>query len=207
MTKRHGGKVGVDFYGRPTEALWFHLPLFSRKCVAWCLNIGWVAHYASLITHCVYWPYWDTQHMPGAIAVNLPFIVSILFPIIGGVIQGNAEEKVIAAYPKRFPPTFGKYLKQAWADYKKELAEGRPTGPAQATGICCAGFIKHLRAAQEQMKKDQEEYEALGGQKADDNLAGIVVTHKDAPTATSTTTPQATTTRELAQVDVQVNKV
>jgi hypothetical protein len=84
-------QVGVDFYGRPTEALWFHLPMHTRKIVAWCLNIGYVAHYVSLGTHIYYWEYWDTQGMPGAPAVNIPFIISIVVPIIGAQFQGGDE--------------------------------------------------------------------------------------------------------------------
>lgn len=57
-------EVGVEFYGRPTEALWFHLPRHLRRNVAICLNIGWVAHYASLGAHIYYWKYWDTQTWP-----------------------------------------------------------------------------------------------------------------------------------------------
>mmetsp|Transcript_8109 Transcript_8109/g.21196 ORF Transcript_8109/g.21196 Transcript_8109/m.21196 type:complete len:580 (+) Transcript_8109:72-1811(+) len=168
--------VGVDFYGRQTEAMWFHLPIAARRNIAICLNIGWVAHYASLGAHLAYWKYWRTQVMPGLIAVNLPFIVSIIFPIIGGCIQGGAEAKVISANPKRFPPTFNAYLAKAWEKYKEELAEGNPTDPTSLCArLCRLGFIKHVREAHAEMRREQEEYEAMVGFEQA-SMTGIVMT-------------------------------
>jgi len=166
--------VGVDFYGRPTEAMWFHLPIAARRNIAICLNIGWVAHYISLVCHMAYWEYWTTQTLPGMLAVNLPFVTSILFPIIGGCIQGCAEAKVIADNPKRFPPSFNAYLSNAWKNYKTELAEGSPSEPASLCArLCSAGFIKHLKQAHAEMKKDQQEYEAMCGYEQA-SMSGIV---------------------------------
>ena len=162
-------QVGVDFYGRPTEALWFHLPVHTRKIVAWCLNIGYVAHYVSLGTHIYYWEYWDTQGMPGAPAVNIPFIISIVVPIIGAQFQGAAEKTVMKANPKRFPPTFDEYLAKARADYAEDLR----TGKATRLG-CGLGFLKHVLKSQEQMKKDQEEFETLSGVKSS-KMSGIML--------------------------------
>ena len=179
-------QVGVDFYGRPTEALWFHLPVHTRKIVAWCLNIGYVAHYVSLGIHIYYWEYWDTQGMPGAPAVNIPFIISIVVPIIGAQFQGAAEKAVIKANPKRFPPTFDEYLAKARADYAEDLRTGK------ATRLGCGfGFLNHVRKAQAQMKKAQVEFEALSGIKSS-NMAGIVVTKaKSLPPKTVVVVPNA----------------
>jgi len=188
--------VGVEFYGRPTEALWFHLPRHLRRNVAICLNIGWVAHYASLGAHIYYWKYWDTQTWPGALAVNLPFVTSILFPIIGGIIQGKAENKVMEANPKRFPPSVGKYVRSAWAKYQEELRQGRPSGPGQACGVCCAlfvcnkDFVKHLRAELQEMRKEQAEYEEMCGFEQK-NMAGII-RQTDAESSTRKTTRSST---------------
>jgi hypothetical protein len=180
-------QVGVDFYGRPTEALWFHLPMRTRKIVAWCLNIGYVAHYVSLGTHIYYWEYWDTQGMPGAPAVNIPFIISIVAPIIGAQFQGAAEKAVMKANPKRFPPTFDEYLAKAKADYAEDLR----TGKATRLG-CGLGFLKHLLKAQAQMKKDQKEFEALSGLTSS-NMAGIVTktVSKSLPPKTVVVVPNA----------------
>ena len=179
-------QVGVDFYGRPTEALWFHLPVHTRKIVAWCLNIGYVAHYVSLGTHIYYWEYWDTQGMPGAPAVNIPFIISIVVPIIGAQFQGAAEKTVMKANPKRFPPTFDEYLAKAKADYAEDLR----TGKATRLG-CGLGFLKHVLKAQEQMKKDQLEFETLSGIKSS-NMAGIMLTKdSESPSPKKVVVPNA----------------
>jgi hypothetical protein len=47
--------VGVDFYGRPTEALWFHLARADRQLVTVLLNVAWVTHFASQAGHIVFW--------------------------------------------------------------------------------------------------------------------------------------------------------
>ena len=74
------------------------------------------------------------------------------------------------ANPKRFPPTFDEYLANAKADYAEDLR----TGKATRLG-CGLGFLKHVLKAQEQMKKDQEEFETLSGVKSS-KMAGIMLT-------------------------------
>jgi len=149
--------------------------MHTRKIVAWCLNIGYVAHYVSLGTHIYYWEYWDTQSMPGAPAVNIPFIISIVVPIIGAQFQGAAEKAVMKANPKRFPPTFDEYLAKAKADYAEDLRTGKAS-----RFECGIGFIKHVLAAQAQMKHDQEEFMALSGLQSN-NMAGILITRDGGP--------------------------
>jgi hypothetical protein len=66
----------------------------------------------------VYWRYLDTQTWPGAFAVNVPSLGSILSIISAGVLQANAEARLIRAQPARFPPPVSKYVKEAFAEWR-----------------------------------------------------------------------------------------
>ena len=68
---------GLDFYGRDTEAVWFHLPVSSRRAISLGLNIAWVCHFLSLLGHLVFWSYAAGKTLPGALAQNVPFVLSL----------------------------------------------------------------------------------------------------------------------------------
>ncbi len=108
--------------------------------------------------HLIFWGYIRTQTMPGALATNLPFVISIISPIVAGVLQGKAEEKAIAKYPKRFPPAFGTYFNRAWASYKADLAVG-----GAEPGCCYSGFFKYLKREIAVMREDAASYNAMCG--------------------------------------------
>ena len=111
-------EVGLDFYGRPTEALWFHLPRYDRAKISLLLNCGYAAHIASFVSALYFWEYIETQIWPGAFAINLPGGLSILSIIAAGVLQGKAEVKLIEAQPQRFPPAASKYFWEAVAEWR-----------------------------------------------------------------------------------------
>jgi len=109
-------KVGCDFYGRECEALWFHLPRSARKAVTVLLNLAWILHFASQAGHLVYWTHAQGQSLNGALAQNVPFVLSILCGIGAGVVQGQAEKRTRAAFPDKFPPLFVTWVQAALKD-------------------------------------------------------------------------------------------
>ena len=78
---------GLDFYGRPTEALWFHIDRHQRAVIAFFLNIACWLHIVSVGFQCYYWPYIETQTWPGVFAINVPGGLSIVSVVTAGVLQ------------------------------------------------------------------------------------------------------------------------
>ena len=108
---------GLDFYGRPTEALWFHIDRHQRAVIAFFLSLACWMHIASVGFQCYYWPYIETQTWPGVVAINVPGALSIISAVTAGVLQARAEKKLIAEQPERFPPAIAKYLREAWSEW------------------------------------------------------------------------------------------
>ena len=120
---------GVDFYDRPTEAMWFHIPRHRRALIALLLNLSYVGHISAVVCTVVYWEYIETQTWPGMFAINLPAMTSIITIITAAVLQGNAEARLIAEQPERFPPPMIKYIKEA----VREWRAGKSGKPLLAT--------------------------------------------------------------------------
>ena len=178
---------GVDFYGRPTEALWFNIPCARlhgirthvpsllmpsncpchptahaipahaaysiaptlapigsavastigstigrhrrRRTIAVLLNLAYALHFLTLAMHAVYGSFIEGQTWPGAFAQNSPFLLSIATAIAGGVLQGKAEDALIAGNPDVYPPRPAAYLKHAlrawWHSEEKGLTLSR----------------------------------------------------------------------------------
>ena len=120
---------GLDFYGRKTEALWFHIPRGDRARISLLLNTAWFFHMFNLAFIIYYWDYIETQTWPGAFLINVPALLSIGSVVTAGVLQGKAEAKLIAAQPERFPPAPSKYVKEAFVEWRS----GRSGKPLLAT--------------------------------------------------------------------------
>ena len=54
--------------------------------------------------HMVWRSYVEGQTWPGAFWQNFPFVLSIVFAVWGGVLQGKAEDAVVKARPDLYPP-------------------------------------------------------------------------------------------------------
>jgi len=144
---------GVDFYNRPTEALWFHLPRRKRKQIAFLLNLAWVFHFGAMAMHITYWSYAAGQVLPGAVLQNVPFVLSVASAIAAGVIQGNTEKAIIRANPGRFPPDPMEYVKGAYRRWragggKRSLLCGLWCAP------CSPSFLALLREEMDSYKRD-----------------------------------------------------
>ena len=65
----------------------------------------------------------------GGVLVNVPFALSTILAIAGGIVQGNAEKRLLKANPGRWPPGVGKVVK----DVLKAVRSGelRPCGLRQ----------------------------------------------------------------------------
>lgn len=119
--KKQSFSVGTDFYGRPTDAIWFHIPHKPRIMIASLLLTSAVTHFISQVsplsacnmhylpsvllllltstvttlisqaTRIVYDTYDKTKDSPGSIAVNIPFFLSVLTAIAAGCVSPDMQ--------------------------------------------------------------------------------------------------------------------
>jgi len=158
-------EAGCDFYGRPTDALWFNIPRKTRLYIAILLNLAWIFHFWSLAMHIVWYTYVQGQTWPGAFWQNLPFVSSIIFAICGGVMQGKAQDVVQKARPDLYPPKMETHIKiavQKWLEQKKL--------DSCQSYLCClckkvpgeARLIDILRTEMAEFKEKHQELQAKG---------------------------------------------
>lgn len=98
-------EAGLDFYGRPTKSIWFHIPPRQRKRVVFLLVGNAVMQYATQLCRLIWSSYPASQTPAGAFFINITFIASILCGASSGGMQGSAENGVREANPGDFPPT------------------------------------------------------------------------------------------------------
>jgi hypothetical protein len=117
---RRSSKPGFDFYGRETEAIWFHIPEGKRLKIAIFLNLSVFFHFATQATRFVWTDYIGSNDpAAGMIPVNVTFVLSIVFAICGGVVQGGQEKKLMALNPEKYPPGLGKAAKDVFDAWRR----------------------------------------------------------------------------------------
>lgn len=107
-------EIGVDFYGRPSESLWFHLPRKKRSTIASLLLFSLVAQTCAVVFHILWNSYLAGQTFPGALLQNIWIPLQAGAQIAAGAVQASAEAKVRKEFPGRFPPSMADYLKAAY---------------------------------------------------------------------------------------------
>ena len=120
------GPPGFDFYGRPTELIWFHIGRRRRAWIAFLNNVAWMANVAGAVLHSIYWSYSECFVMPsvGSISTFAALILGVVPAIVGGKLQGNAEKKLRAEQPGRFPPSLPEELDKAFRRWRRGEEEG-----------------------------------------------------------------------------------
>eukprot|EP00966_Prymnesium_polylepis_P162423 3754110-Prymnesium_polylepis.3 len=110
-------EVGHDFYGRPTDGVWFHTPLGPRMAIVRLLLLNTVFTLLAQLARLIWSDYTSSQTLPGAIFINLTFVPGIAFGIWSGAKQGAVEGQVRKAHPGQFPPTLGEIASDKWRDW------------------------------------------------------------------------------------------
>ncbi len=123
LTKRSCAP-GMDFYGRPTEAIWFHIAKPRRAKIVALLLLSTAFHFATQGCRIYYHTHDLANNLPGSVPVNLTFISSVLCSVVAGVIQGKAEGRLKEREPERYPPGLGVILKEVYAEYKAGKLHG-----------------------------------------------------------------------------------
>jgi len=117
LDKREAG-IGLDFYGRPTEAMWFHIDKGRRAVIALLLCLAVIFQVLNLVFAIIYWGYLKSQTWPGVFLINAPAFLSIVSQVSAALIQGAAEKALVEANPSKFPAPVATYLQQGWSDWR-----------------------------------------------------------------------------------------
>lgn len=101
-----GKGVGVDFYGRPNEMPFFHLPWGARATIAIFLNLNTVCQLTHQILHIVWNDVVGYFSQPnGLIFLATGPGAGVITGPVAAVVQLWHESKLHRRDPKRFPPT------------------------------------------------------------------------------------------------------
>jgi hypothetical protein len=105
LTASHGLQAGVDFYGKPNEMPFFHIPWGPRLAIALLLNLNTLMQLIHQVLHFV----WNDV----VIAFEQPYgMISLMTGPLAGcftgapaaIIQMYWDNQLHAREPKRFPP-------------------------------------------------------------------------------------------------------
>ena len=145
---RDQSEPGLDFYGRPTKAVWFHIPRPTRRKISLGLNLAYLFHFGSVAGHMVYFGFHAGQSLPGALSQNVPFVLSIMSQVTAVVLQARAEKRLVGADVGK-PPSPGKFVVRAWRNWRSanrmSRAHRRSIPGAQPVPSYKLRFIWHAR--------------------------------------------------------------
>ena len=104
LQSRRTNTPGHDLYGRPTSAIWFHIPNRTRAYIITNLLLASVFQFINQGTRIVFNSYELSDEMPGVVWVNVFFFAGFPVTIVAARSQWKAEEALRAVDPDRFPP-------------------------------------------------------------------------------------------------------
>ena len=135
-------KIGVDFYGRNSDSLWFHLTNRRRRIIATLNLVALLFQIPDCLFHAVvYHTYLEISTWPGNLNTNWPLIGQLSMQITAAMIQSRGEANVRKERPGKFPPTLGQFLS---AEYKKWKAANKASG---RRCMLPSSFVKHILEA------------------------------------------------------------
>jgi hypothetical protein len=139
LTASHGLQAGVDFYGKPNEMPFFHIPWGPRLAIALLLNLNTLMQLIHQVLHFV----WNDV----VIAFEQPYgMISLMTGPLAGcftgapaaIIQMYWDNQLHAREPKRFPPGIIQAIRHLFdkdLELEEQSKEGqKSTAVATATG-------------------------------------------------------------------------
>ena len=103
--------TGRDLKGLPSDDIWFHIPAKKRTHITLVLLFNCIFQFVQQAMRFVYSSWKASNAMPGSLAINLPFIASIVLGALGAVMTGMAENKLRKEFPGKFTPGIMEILK------------------------------------------------------------------------------------------------
>jgi len=127
---RRSSQAGCDFYGKPTEAIWFHIPPAHRKGIMALLLLGnTLGQFANQATRIVYFDFELQATSPGSIWTQVFFFQNFACAFAGAIYQAVQERRLRLGQSGRFPPG---PLEEAKGLYLKWRARGSQTAVSVA---------------------------------------------------------------------------
>jgi len=171
------GKLGVDFYGRPTKSIYFHTTHRNQKIVSTILTLALLDQIPDFIFIFIFPTYLDAGTWPGQFLTGIWFLVQIAMQAIAAVVQNCAEEDVRIAHPGKFPPSFNKYIKRAYAswhaEHKEEIASKGCMSRIRLFWCHEHSFKKFVLDEFKEMKADSDEYARANGTGYAEQFTGV----------------------------------
>mmetsp|Transcript_8117 Transcript_8117/g.25401 ORF Transcript_8117/g.25401 Transcript_8117/m.25401 type:complete len:268 (-) Transcript_8117:23-826(-) len=93
---------GRDFYGRPTEETWFHIPLFHRRAINLVFLSNCFFQFANQGTRIYYPTYAAADEFPANLWTNLFFILAFLAAGVGAGYLARRETLLRREQPDRW---------------------------------------------------------------------------------------------------------
>ena len=109
---RRSDAPGRDFYGRPTEAIWFSIPRRDRAAITYLLLASTVSHIATQASRFAYPSFAASNELPGVIVCNVTFAGAVVCGAIAGILQGIQEGALVKSNPDRYPPSLLTHIHQ-----------------------------------------------------------------------------------------------
>ena len=143
--------MGRDFYGRPTEAVFFHIPERRRRRIILLLLLAVILHLAHQALRIVYPTYEQSEDgAEGQPPLLLTFFPSVACNVIAGALQACELHQLQQADPTRFPPSaLAQAGKHAW----QQLWNGRERN-------CCrllSSSLREVRDLERRAKDDRSQ--------------------------------------------------
>ena len=95
--------VGLDFYGKPTEMIWFNIPPFHRRMIIGILLLGTFSQFTTQTARWIFSTYEEANSPPGHLWCNVSFFMAMGFNLLGALYQLLQERKLRRVEPERFP--------------------------------------------------------------------------------------------------------
>ena len=79
--------AGLDFYGKPTESIWFNIPTFHRRAIVTLLLVSTFAQFLAQAARIVFNSFEDSHSHPGEPWCNVPFFSSMFSGLLAAFYQ------------------------------------------------------------------------------------------------------------------------
>ena len=90
---------GLDFYGKPTEGIWFHIPTFHRRAIVSLLIVSTFAQVLAQAVRIVYNSYELSSSYPGSAWCNATFFTSMGAALTAAFYQSLQAAAALAPAP------------------------------------------------------------------------------------------------------------
>ena len=124
---------GLDFYGRPTEVIWFHVSRGHRSAITVLLLGNCFSQYVNRTARCIYYDYESSHRMPGQFWAMAFLLLAFTLQGIAAAYKGALEGKLRKAHPGRFAPAPLERLRRMMAERKAQAARAPSTAATTTT--------------------------------------------------------------------------